>query len=239
MSSAPEIRELKPRSLTGRERSLVEALRHFIDENHHPVAGVARRLGLSYITLRKVLDGEEVPQARTLQLIANYLRMEAVSTAWVRTAFDAGMAKPETNEPYERCPFWRMALARNGGNKEAQRPISLLVERLSAIVETFAAGRMCNRERFFLAEAKEESLLSILTEMIEEDRLYAHDAESVAARIIEISQHFRLPCEIEETMSWAKSKLRSPRQTYADLLAQRVALRNRLAILRERESTES
>jgi hypothetical protein len=234
VSSAPEIRELKPRSLTGRERSLVEALRHFIDENHHPVAGVARRLGLSYITLRKVLDGEQVPQARTLQLIANYLRMEAV-----RTAFDPGMAKPETNEPYERCPFCRMALARNGGNKETQRPMSLLVERLSAIVETFAAGRMRNRERSFLAEAKEESLLSILTEMIEEDRLYAHDAESVAARIIEISQHFRLPCEIEETMSWAKSKLRSPRQTYADLLAQRVALRNRLAILRERESTES
>jgi hypothetical protein len=134
--------------------------------------------GLSYITLRKVLDGEQAPQARTLQLIANYLRMEAVSTAWVRTAFDAGMAK-------------------------------------------------------------QESLLSILTEMIEEDRLYAHDTESVAARIIEIGQHFRLPCEIEETMSWAKSKLRSPRQTYADLLAQRVALRNRLAILRERESTES
>jgi hypothetical protein len=185
----------------------------------------------------EALAGEQVPQARTLQLIANYLRMEAVSTAWVRTAFDAGMAKPETNEPYERCPFCRMALARNG--EETQPPVSLRVERLSAIVETFAAGRVRNRERSFLAEAKEESLLSILTEMIEEDRLYAHDAESVAARIIEISQHFRFPCEIEETMSWAKSKLRSPRQTYADLLAQRVALRNRLAILRERESTES
>jgi hypothetical protein len=45
VSSAPEIRELKPRSLTGRERSLVEALRHFIDANDHPVAGVAQRLG--------------------------------------------------------------------------------------------------------------------------------------------------------------------------------------------------
>jgi hypothetical protein len=57
-----------------------------------------------------------------------------------------------------------MALARDGGNKETQRPMALLVERLSAIVETFAARRMRSRERSFLAEAKEESLLSILTD---------------------------------------------------------------------------
>jgi hypothetical protein len=30
-------------------------------------------LGFSYITFRKVLAGEQVPQARTLQLIASYL----------------------------------------------------------------------------------------------------------------------------------------------------------------------
>jgi hypothetical protein len=56
---------------------MVEALRHFILDNGHPVAGVAWRLGLSYITLRKVLDGKQVPQTRTLQLIANYRQTEA------------------------------------------------------------------------------------------------------------------------------------------------------------------
>jgi len=45
------------------ERVLVEVLRHFIDENRHPIAGVAHRLGLSYSTLRKVLDREQAPTA--------------------------------------------------------------------------------------------------------------------------------------------------------------------------------
>jgi predicted transcriptional regulator len=42
---------------------LVEVLRHFIDENRHPITGVAHRLGLSYSTLRKVLDREQAPKA--------------------------------------------------------------------------------------------------------------------------------------------------------------------------------
>lgn len=45
------------------ERVLVEVLRHFIDENRHPITGVAHRLGLSYSTLWKVLDREQAPKA--------------------------------------------------------------------------------------------------------------------------------------------------------------------------------
>jgi hypothetical protein len=116
MSGASESREPRVRALSGWERSLIEALRHFIDENHHPVTGVARRLGLRYVTLRKVLDGEQVPQARTVQLIANYLRTEAVSMAWERRALDGRTANGQTNEADERCPFCGMVLARQSGN---------------------------------------------------------------------------------------------------------------------------
>ncbi len=245
MSTVKELGKPRPRTLSGSERSLVEALRQFIEENRHPISGVARRLGLRYVTLRKVLVGEQVPQVRTLQLIANYLRSESTdagegwdtdSTAWARSAFDRGVSSWR-EESCSVCRTPLSARARQSENENMTQSMARLLRELKAVLEMLGGCRMPGLGEFGSMEERANVLISKLTETIEEDRVRGYELETVIAQMVGISDKYQLPAEVEETVQLAKSKLRRTGHSREELVAQREALRNRFAILRETDSS--
>ena len=68
-----EGRSLK-RSLSDEEAKTLEAFRQFCRETNLSDLGLERSIGIVHATLRKIMDGDSVPKAEAIKLLAAFLK---------------------------------------------------------------------------------------------------------------------------------------------------------------------